>query len=109
MRKAFMLIVLLSLAFSLFPLMGYAETTDQCDRVGALIDNLETMINRAGPVILRSGNRQAISMLNEAVNHLHAAIRAYNNDQCRVAFNHAQTAINLIRRAMRLINRPNSN
>ena len=108
MRKTFMLIVLLSLAFSLFPLIGYAETTDECDRVGILIDNVQARINRAGPVILRSGNRQAIRMLNEAVNHLHAARRAYNNDRCRIAFNHAQMANNLIRRAMSLINRPNS-
>ena len=97
MRKTFMLIVLLSLAFSLFPLIGYAETTDECDRVGILIDNVQARINR-----------QAISMLNEAVNHLHAARRAYNNDRCRIAFNHAQMANNLIRRAMSLINRPNS-
>jgi len=108
MKKTIVLIALLSLALNLIPLTVYAETTDACDRVGTLIDNVQAMINRSGPVIMRSGNRQAISLLNEAVNNLHAAQRAYNNDLCRIAFNHAQTSANLIRRAMRLVNGPDS-
>ena len=108
MKKILIPILLFTLALNLFPVMVWADTADQCDRVGALIDNAATMINRAEPVIQRSGNRQAIAMLNEAVNNLHAAQRAYNNDQCRLAFNHVQTAINLVRGALRLVNRPNS-
>ena len=108
MRKILIPVILFTLALNLFPVIVRADTADACDRVGALIDNAATMINRAEPVIHRSGDRQAIAMLNEAVNNLHAAQRAYNNDQCRAAFNHAQTAISLVRRALRLINRPNS-
>lgn len=104
MRRVVLLIVLSFLAFNIIPLPAYADTTDECDRVGVLIDNVQAMIDRAGPVILRSGNRQAISMLNEAVSDLNTARRAYNNDLCRIAFNHAQAAANLIRRAVRLIN-----
>lgn len=104
MRKAIATIALLSLAFNLIPMLTYADTTDDCDRVGTLIENVQVLINRAGPVILRSGNRVAIGMLNEAENHLQAARRAYNNELCRTAYNHAQTARNLIRRALRLIN-----
>jgi hypothetical protein len=106
MRKAIVLIALSTILFNMIPLSAYAETTDECDRVESLIDNVQAMIDRSGPIILRSGNRLAISMLNEAVNHLRAARRAYNNDLCRTALNHARTAANLIRRAMRLVNRP---
>ena len=108
MKKVLIPVILFTLALNLFPVMVRADTADECDRVGALIDNAAAMINRAEPVIQRSGNRQAIAMLNEAVNNLHAAQRAYNNDMCRAAYNHAQTAMNLVRGALRLVNRPNS-
>jgi hypothetical protein len=108
MRKFFISAILLTMALSLFPLMTYADTTDECDRVGILIDNAGAMIDRATPIILNSGNRQAISLLNEAVDQLHAAQRAYNNNLCRMAFNHANSAINLVRRALGLIHRTNS-
>ena len=108
MRKAMVLIFLLSLSYNLFPLTAYADTTHECDRVGTLIDHVQFSISRAEPIILRSGNRQAINMLNEAINSLHSAQRAYNNDICRTAFNYAQNASSLVRRALRLVNVPDS-
>lgn len=105
MKKFLIAVILLATVLYLLPTIIYADTADECDRVGALINSASVTIDRAGPIIIRSGNRQAINMLNEAVDQLHAAQRAYRNDMCREAYNHAQAAISLIRGAMRLVNR----
>jgi hypothetical protein len=109
MKKAIVLIALLSLSYSLFPLTAFADTADDCGRVGTLIDRVQLSITRAEPIIMRSGNRQAISLLNEAISYLHAAQRAYNNDLCRAALDYAQNASSLLRRALRLVNAPDIN
>jgi hypothetical protein len=61
------------------------------------------MIERAAPMIMRSGNRRAINILHSAIDEIRAANRAYNNDHCRAAFNHAQRASHMVQRALRMI------
>lgn len=103
MRIAISSIMVFALLFMLMPLETIATPTEDCPRVGAYIDRVEGMIERGAPMIMRSGNRRAINMLHSAIDEIHAANRAYNNDHCRMAFNHAQRANHMIHRALRLI------
>ena len=108
MKNTILTLLVLTLVSTLYPITANADVTDLCDRVAAMIDNAEAMVNRSAPVIMRSGNQRAINMLNQALSHMRAANSAYNNNQCRAAFSHIQSTINLIRRALRIINRVHS-
>ncbi len=103
MRIAISTLMVFALLFVLLPLETTAIPTEDCSRVGTYIDRVEGMIERAAPMILRSGNRRAINLLHSAIDEIHAATRAYRNDHCRAAFNHAQRANHMIHRALRLI------
>jgi hypothetical protein len=103
MRKVILSVMILAIVFALVPVNAPANTTRDCDRVGAYIDRVEGLIERASPIILRSGNERAIALLNSAVSEIRAANRAYQGDMCRVAYNHAQQAEQLVRRALRII------
>lgn len=103
MRKVILSVMVLALVFALVPVNVPANTTQDCDRVGAYIDRVEGLIERASPVILRSGNERAIALLSSAVSEIRAASRAYQGDMCRAAYNHAQQAEQLVMRALRLI------
>ncbi len=105
MRIAISTLMVFALLFVLMPLETTAIPTEDCPRVGTYIDRVEGMIERATPMIMRSGNRRAINLLHSAIDEIHAASRAYNNDHCRAAFNHAQQAGHMIQRALRLIHR----
>ncbi len=103
MRKAILSVMVLAILFALAPVKAPADTAQDCDRVGAYIERVEGLIQRASPIILRSGNERAIALLGSAVSEIQAANRAYQGDMCRAAYNHAQQAEQLIRRALRLI------
>lgn len=103
MRIAISSIMVFALLFMLMPLETMAIPTEDCPRVGAYIDRVEGLIERAAPRIMRSGNERAINLLHSAIDEIHAANRAYRNDHCRAAFNHAQRADHMIHRALRLI------
>jgi hypothetical protein len=103
MRNVIFSVMILAIVFALAPVNAPADTTDDCDRVGAYIDRVEGLIERASPIILRSGNERAIALLNSAISEIRAANRAYQGDMCRVAYRHAQQAEQYIRRALRLI------
>lgn len=103
MRKALLSVMVLTLLFTLAPANGLADTTEDCDRVGAYIARVEALIERAAPAILRSGNERAIALLNSAVDEIRMANRAYRGGMCRAAYNHAQQAEQFVRRALRLI------
>ena len=103
MRIAISSITVLALLFVLMPLETMAIPTEDCPRVGAYIDRVEGLIERAAPRILRSGNERAINLLHSAIDEIRAANRAYQGGHCRVAFNRAQQAEHMILRALRLI------
>ncbi len=103
MRIAISSIIVFALLFVLMPHETIAIPTEDCSRVGTYIDRVEGMIERAAPRIMRSGNERAINILHSAIDEIHAASRAYHNDHCRAAFNHAQRAEHMIHRALRLI------
>ncbi len=103
MRIAISSIMVFALLFVLMPLETNAIPTEDCPRVGAYIDRVEGLIERAAPMIMRSGNRRAVNLLHSAIDEIRAASRAYRGDQCRVAYNRAQRAEQMIRRAMRMI------
>ncbi len=103
MRIAISSIMVFALLFVLMPLETMAIPTEDCPRVGTYIDRVEGMIERAAPMIMRSGNRRAINLLHSAIDEIRAASRAYHNDNCRAAFNHAQRAEHMVQRALRMI------
>ena len=88
MRKAVLTFVVLGLCFSLMPVTVTADPADDCPRVGAYLDRVEALIERASPTILRSGNERAISLLRSAIGEIRTAARAYEGNMCRVAYNH---------------------
>ncbi len=105
MRIVISSIMVFALLFVLMPLETNAIPTEDCPRVGAYIDRVEGLIERAAPRIMRSGNERAINLLHSAIGEIRAANRAYRGDQCRVAFNRAQRAEHMVLRALRLIHR----
>ncbi len=109
MRIVISSIIVFALLFVLMPLETIAIPTEDCPRVGAYIDRVEGLIERATPRILRSGNERAISLLHSAIDEIHAANRAYRGDHCRAAFNHAQRAEHMVLRALRVIHRRSIN
>ena len=109
MRKAVLTFLALSLCFSLMPTLVTADPADDCPRVGAYIDRVEVLIERAAPRILRSGNERAISLLRSAIGEIRTAARAYEGNMCRVAYNHAQRAEQAVMHALSLIDRRNLN
>ncbi len=109
MRKAILTFLALSLCLTLLPATVTADPADDCPRVGAYIERVEGMIERASPIILRSGNERAITLLRSAVGEIRAANRAYEADMCRVAYNNAQQAEQHVAMALRLIHRRQAN
>ena len=103
MRAALISVILFALLLVVVPSEAIGDTQDNCRRVGAYINRVANLIERSAPSIIRSGNERAVALLVSAISELRAARRAYNNEQCRIAFIHAQQAEHLILRALRLI------
>lgn len=103
MRYVILSFMILATVSTLAPLSALANIVQDCDRVGAYIDRVEGLIERATPIILRSGNERAIALLDSAVGEIRAANRAYQGNMCRVAYGHARQAQQYVMQALRLI------
>lgn len=105
MRKTVIAFLVLSLCITLMPITVSADATDDCPRVGAYIERVQGLIERASPTILRSGNERAISLLRTAIGEIRTAQRAYEAGMCRVAYNDAQQSEQHVVMALRLAGR----
>ena len=104
MRIAVSLVTVFALIVMVAPALAQTNPSEDCLRVGAYIDKVENLANRAAPAIRASGNARAMNLFESALADLRSANRAYDCDNCRSALNFARQAESRIRLAMRIIN-----
>ena len=108
MRKITTAVLVTALFLTLATGIAQANPADDCPRIGAYVERVAALVERATPLIQESGNARAIALLESAIVDIRAAHRAYNDENCRLAFNLGQQADQKIHMALRMIHRPAS-